>query len=293
MQAAIQGVGTWQIALRLSGAGIIERRSRGGCCITHEAACIRTPHAFANEQKFLLLFSKGSLTFLLEKPLFPPILRAIGQLDDPALLGVLLQTILLSALGFAGVAAGAAWFVHHLLAHGTAHDTLGWVAGVLSGGLALAAAFWLFVPMAVVIAGLFMGPVCGAVERRWYPGLGAPRPASLAAQAWDSLAFGLQVLLLTLLGLLLAPTGIGLAIGWLITAWAVGRGFFVAVAMRRMNRAAALSAYRQVRGAVLVQGAVLTLGGTIPLLNLLLPILGPATMVHIVESRRGRVESVG
>jgi uncharacterized protein involved in cysteine biosynthesis len=226
-------------------------------------------------------FKEDAFFLLWERTLFTPVLRAIAQLDDPALLGVLLQTVLLSTLGFAGIAAGAVWFVHHMLAHGT----LGWIAGALSGGLALAAAFWLFVPMAVVIAGLFMGPVCGAVERRWYPGLPAPRPASPVAQVWDSLAFGLQVLMLSLFSLLLAPTGIGLAIGWLITAWAVGRGFFVAVAMRRMNRAAALSAYRQLRGPVLVQGAVLTLGGTIPMLNLLLPILGPAAMVHLALSR--------
>jgi len=235
----------------------------------------------------LRLFSKRRRSFFQEKTLFTPVLRAIGQLDDPALLGVLLQTILLSALAFAGIAGGAVWFVHHMLAHGT----LGWVAGALSGVLALAASFWLFVPMAVVIAALFMGPVCGAVERRWYPGLAAARPASLAAQIWDSLAFGLQVLVLTLFSLLLAPTGVGLAIGWVITAWAVGRGFFVAVAMRRMNRAAALSAYRQMRGQVLVQSAVLTLCGTLPVLNLLLPILGPAAMVHLVESRRPMTES--
>jgi CysZ protein len=282
MQAPIYRIRTRKIALSLAGTGIVEGRSGRCCCICHEAACIRTPCAFANEQKFLLLFLKESLFFFRENTLLTPILRAIGQLDDPALLGVLLQTILLSALGFAGIAAGSIWLVHHVLAHGT----LGWIAGALSGGLALAAAFWLFVPLAVFIAGLFMGPVCGAVERRWYPGLPSPRPASLAAQAWDGLILGLQVLALTLFSLLLAPTGVGLAIGWLITAWAVGRGFFVAVAMRRMNRPAALAAYRALRGLVLLQGVVLTLGGTIPLLNLLLPILGPAAMVHLVESRR-------
>ncbi len=208
----------------------------------------------------------------------------MAQLDDPALLGVLIQTVLLSAACFLGLAAGSVWFVHHMLAHGT----LGWLAGTLSGVLALFAALWLFVPIAVVIAGLFMEPVCRAVERRWYPFLPPARPAAILAQGWDGIVLGLQVLLLTLVSLALSFTGIGLAVGWLVTSWAVGRGLFVSVAMRRGSRAAALAAYRENRLAVLLQGALLTLGGTVPLLNLLVPIVGPAAMVHLLEDARNK-----
>ncbi len=195
---------------------------------------------------------------------------------------MLLQTVLLSALCFAGLAGGSVWFVHHWLAHGT----LGWLAGALSGLLALVAALWLFVPISLVIAGFFLEPICRAVERRWYPDLPRAHPASLWAGLWDGIALGLRVLALSLLALIFSFTGIGAVVGWLVTAWAIGRGLFVAVALRRMDRRAALAAYAGVRVPVFVHGALLTLAGTVPLLNLLVPILGPAAMVHLLVLAR-------
>jgi uncharacterized protein involved in cysteine biosynthesis len=245
-----------------------------------------------NKQKFFASFFQKRRTFFfshVENCLFAPILRAVAQLGDPALLAVLIQTVLLSAACFAGLAGGSVWFVHHLIAHGT----WGWLAGAIGGGLALLAALWLFIPIAVVIAGLFMEPVCRAVERRWYPLLPPPGPAGLLSQGWDGVVLGVRVMALSLFGLLLGLflPGIGQCVGWLITSWALGRGMFAAVAMRRMSRAAALAAYHENRLAVLVQGALLTAGGVMPLLNLLLPIVGPAAMVHLVQGRLDKSES--
>jgi CysZ protein len=229
-------------------------------------------------------------------PLFTPILRAIGQLDDPALLGVLVKTVLLSLLCFAGLAAGGVWLLHHLLgpdgalgALGLSPDgvpalLLGWTAGALGGLAAIISALWLFLPLAVVIASLFMEPVCRAVERRWYPALPPARGAGIWPQLWEGVAIGLQVLALSLVSLLIAllvPV-VGQVAGWAITAWAIGRGLFTAVAMRRMTRREALWAYRSRRFDVLVQAAVLTVAGTVPLANFLLPVLGPAAMVHVL-----------
>jgi uncharacterized protein involved in cysteine biosynthesis len=96
---------------------------------------------------------------------------------------------------------------------------------------------------------------------------------------------GLRVLLLTLLTLPLAVffPPVGLALGWAVTAWAIGRGLFVAVAMRRMSRRAATVLYRQQRHSVLFQGALLALAGYLPPLNLLVPIVGTAAMLHVLE----------
>ena len=176
-------------------------------------------------------------------PLFTPLSRAIGQLDDPALLGVLLKTIVLSALCFGGIAAGTFWLVHHWVG---LHGILGWLAGTIGGLLALVSALWLFLPLAIVIASLFMEPVCRAVERRWYPGLPPSRGGRAMAQFWESLIIGARVLLLSLISLAvsLALPGAGHVLGWAITAWALGRGLFTGVAMRRMDRRQALTAYR-------------------------------------------------
>jgi CysZ protein len=140
----------------------------------------------------------------------------------------------------------------------------------------------------VVIAGFFLEPVCRAVERRWYPTLPPPAGAGIAAQILDGVSIGLRVLVLSLLSLLLAIflPGIGQAIGWAITAWAVGRGMYSAVALRRMSRLQAIARYRDQRWIVLAQGAALTLAGAVPPLNFLVPVLGPAAMVHVLMSTR-------
>ncbi len=216
--------------------------------------------------------------------MFTPIARAVEQLDDPAILRVLLASLALSAACFALLCAATAAGLHHALA-GIAW--LAWIAGVLGGFAVVVSGLWLFLPVAVVIASLFMEPVCRAVERRWYPALPEPEGAGLAEQLWEGVVVGALVLALSLLGLVLALVlpGIGLVFGWAITAWALGRGLFVAVAMRRMGRPEAGALYRRHRGAVLAQGAALSLAGYVPLANLLVPVLGTACMVHVLMQR--------
>ncbi len=217
-----------------------------------------------------------------------PILRALEQLDDPAILRVLCQSLLLSAACFLGLCAGSVYGLHHALVQ---TGWIAWLAGILGGFAAVLAALWLFLPLAVVIASLFMEPVCRAVERRWYPALPPPSSgAAFAAQIWDSAVVGALVLALSVLSLVLALLlpGVGLVLGWAITAWALGRGLFVAVAMRRMGRAAANALYVRHRVSVLLQGAALALAGYVPVLNLLVPVVGTACMVHVLMERSER-----
>jgi CysZ protein len=76
---------------------------------------------------------------------------------------------------------------------------------------------------------------------------------------------------------------VGLALALLVSGWAIGRGLFVAVAMRRMGRPAAQALYRRHRFAVLVPGMLLALAALVPGLNVLVPILGTAAMVHVLN----------
>jgi len=210
-----------------------------------------------------------------------PLARAVAQLDDPVFLRVALRGVLLAAALFVALAVGCTWALASLAGQ---HGWLAWLAGMLGGVGSLILAVWLFVPVAIGMAMLFTDQVAAAVERRFYPGLPPARGAPLAEQVWDGVALGLQVLVLNLLGLLLAlgSAGLGLALGWVIAGWAIGRGLFVAVAMRRMGRDAARGLYARHRLAVIVPGIALALAATVPLLNLLVPVLGTAAMVHVL-----------
>jgi CysZ protein len=213
-----------------------------------------------------------------------PMLRAVSQLDDPVLLGVVVRSAAWAAALFVALALA----VRH-----EAHLLLGmkfWLADLLGGIGAAVLAYVLFLPVAGVLASLFAERVAAAVERRFYPGLPPARPAPLGAQIWDGLALGVRVLLLQIASVLLAPLlGISLPLGWAIAAWAIGRGLFVAVAMRRMRRDQALALYRSSRPAVLFQGVLIAAGSLIPLANLLVPVLGVAAMVHVLHARHGSV----
>ena len=213
-----------------------------------------------------------------------PLARAVAQLDDPVFLRVTARGVLLAGALFALLAVGCGWVLASLAGQ---HVWLAWLAAALGSVGALVLATWLFVPVAIVMAALFTDQVAAAVERRFYPGLPPARGAPIAEQAWDGILLGLQVLLLNLLGLVLAlgSAGLGLALGWLVAGWAIGRGLFVAVAMRRMGRAEARRLYAHRRLAVVIPGVLLALAATVPLLNLFVPVLGAAVMVHVLNRR--------
>ncbi len=219
--------------------------------------------------------------------MFPltPALRAVAQLDDPVFLGVALRGVLWTLLLFVALAIGIEQAGHGWL------GLSGWLAGAL-GGVGVALLAWLaFLPVAGLVASLFVDRVALRVERRFYPDLPPARPARFAAQVWDGVVLGVQVLLLQVIALVLAPflLGASLPLGWAIAAWAIGRGLFVAVAMRRMTRDEALARYGRWRALVVFQGLLIAAGSLLPLVNLLVPVLGVAAMVHVLHGGRGRV----
>jgi uncharacterized protein involved in cysteine biosynthesis len=107
----------------------------------------------------------------------------------------------------------------------------------------------------------------------------------MTMQAWDGIVLGAQVLVWQIVALLmaLALPGVGFLLGWAVSGWAIGRGLFVAIAMRRMTRPEALRTYASRRTAVLMQGILLALASTLPLLNLLVPVLGVAALTHVLN----------
>lgn len=230
--------------------------------------------------------------------LLRPGLRALAQLDDPALRRAVLGSLGWTLAGIVVLAVGLSWGGHRvwLALGGSGGAAAGGWAGTLAGiaswfagplGTVLAGIL-LFLPLAALIATFYAETVAGAVERRWYPALPPAAPAPLLATLWDGLALGGLVLLAQGGALLLALflPGVGMVLGWLVTAWALGRGLFVALAMRRMGRAEARALCRARRGAVLTQGALMAALGMVPILALLAPVLGTAALVHVLHAER-------
>jgi uncharacterized protein involved in cysteine biosynthesis len=206
----------------------------------------------------------------------------VGQLDDPIFIGVVVRSVAWSIACVVAIHVAIVWAVHWLLA---LHGAMAWGADLLGSIGASVLTLWLFLPVAAAIGTLYFDRIAFAVERRFYPWLPAPRGASVAAQLWDGFSVACRVLLLNVLalGLALLLPGIGFLLGWIIAAYAIGRGLFVAVGMRRMPRSMADSLYRSKRATVMTVGAVLAAASYLPVFNLLLPVIGTAAMVHVLD----------
>lgn len=210
------------------------------------------------------------------------LLLALRQLDDPALRAPLVKGALGAALALAGLVAlsatGLTW-----LAAGRA-DWVTAIAPWVGGVAGVLIAWWLFLPITIAIAGAFAGDVAAAVERRHYPGLPPPKGATAAAQLAWSVSFGLKMLLLQLLllPLLLIPI-FGFALALILSSRLLGNGMFEGTAQYRMSVAEAKAARRRRTGEVWVLGMLLALIGLVPVLNLLVPVPGPAVTVHLLH----------
>ena len=158
-------------------------------------------------------------------------------------MGVVWRSVLFSALFFVVILAATIGAVHHFVAAG---GIVAWALDALGSIAAAVLAMWLFLPVAAIIGTLYFERIARAVERVYYPTLPPAEAAPVLDQIGVSLGVGLRVLGLNVLALLLTLflPGIGLPIGWAIASWAIGRGLFVAVAMRRLNRPDTEALYR-------------------------------------------------
>jgi len=206
---------------------------------------------------------------------------ALSQLNDPAFRRPLLWGVLGAALSIAllawGAIEGAAW-----LAGGT--GWLSWLAQAGGGLAALVLAWWLFLPVAAAIAAQLVEPVAAAVERRHYPHLAPPQGASIAAQIAFGLRFGLKLLALQLLllPLLFVPV-VGFVLAIVVSAHALGSGMVQQTALLRMDTAQARQAWRRLRWSGWALGLVLAAMALVPLINLLVPVVGTAAAVHLLQ----------
>ncbi|MBR0656339.1 EI24 domain-containing protein [Plastoroseomonas arctica] len=214
------------------------------------------------------------------------ILLAFAQLDDPAFRAPILWGVLgavVALLGLAGLAAlGLGWALE---------GWPGWLTAIIqfAGGAAtLLLAWWLFLPIAVMIASGCAGPVVTAVERRHYPHVVPAGGAPLLHQAWWGVVFGLQMLALQilLLPLVLFVPLLGAVLAFIISAYAMGVGFFEATAQARMGVVEARAARRARRWQVWLLGAALAALAAVPILNLLIAVIGVAASVHLLHGGR-------
>jgi len=212
--------------------------------------------------------------------------RAMEQLPDPAFRRVLLQSVGLTLLAYLVTGFGAAYGVHQL-----PHVNFPYVDTLLAfgSGIAITLALIFFFPtVASLFVGLFLDDVAEAVERRYYPDQPPGRMLSFGPAMLYSLRFALLVIVLNLLALpfyLLTfwfpPFNIVLF--YSLNGYILGREYFELVAMRHLPVLAARRLRKSIRGRVFLSGVAISFLLTLPVVNLLVPLLATAAMVHIFQ----------
>jgi uncharacterized protein involved in cysteine biosynthesis len=228
--------------------------------------------------------------------IFASFFKALGQIGDPRFrrvmgLGVLLALALLAAV-YAGFLVLVNSFVPgtiDLIFVGpiTGIDALlGWGSLFLMLGLSV----FLMVPVASAFSGLFLEDIADAVEDRHYPGLPPVTPVRLGDSLVDSLNF---------LGLVIAANVLALVlyifagpfipvVFWAVNGWLLGREYFTLVATRRIGREGAKALRAQNSGRIWLAGILMAAPLSVPLVNLVIPVLGVATFNHLFHRMAAR-----
>lgn len=225
--------------------------------------------------------------------------KALAQFDDPRFQRVLLLGVALTVLVLIAATAGVVWTVQQLTGDTITLPWLGeirWLSDILSWGsvfLMLGLSVFLMIPVASAVTSLFLENVADAVEARYYPELPPVAHVGFFSGLVDTVNFlgvmiaaNLLALVVYLLLLFTLPPAAPLAF-WAVNGFLLGREYFTLAAMRRVGRHRARELGRIYRGTVWLAGTLMAVLLTIPLMNLLVPILGAATFTHIFHALTG------
>jgi CysZ protein len=208
-------------------------------------------------------------------------LRALTLLKESAFWRVIRHSVLIAMAAFIGLYV----LVWAVLAHVSVAD-IWWIDTVVDvlGGLAVLVLTWLLFPaVATLVIGLFVDRIISAVESRYYPHL----PAPVALSFWHSLAVAVKftsvmvVLNLCVLPLYLVPV-LNVILFYGLNGYLLGREYLEMVALRRLDPRSVRRLRRSHRLRLFIAGLLIAGLLTVPVVNLVAPLLAAAFMVHLV-----------
>jgi uncharacterized protein involved in cysteine biosynthesis len=214
---------------------------------------------------------------------------ALGQMGDPRFRRVLFFGIVLTVALLVAVYAAFLGFLQWSVGEEATLPLVGevtWLKDLLtwsSLGVMLILSVFLMVPVASAITSMFLDDVADAVEARHYPGLPPADRVPFGDALVDTIGFLGVIIVANLMALLIyaffAP--FALFIFWGMNGFLLGREYFTLAAMRRVGREGAKALRRKHFLTIWVAGVLLAMPLSVPLVNLLIPIIGAATFTHI------------
>lgn len=213
--------------------------------------------------------------------------RTLRQAADPAFLRVLSLGLLLSLAALAAAGALAGWLVgQQEVADGAWSTLLQWAAGLAVVWLG----FLFFVPLSAVVIGVFLDPIVDAVEARFYPQNRAGPPLGLVRAGWLGLRLGgivlaANIVVIPLYILTIWIPFFAMVLFYGLNAYLLGWGFYDLVATRHFDKVGYRRVRKAMRGEQFLFGVLVTTLYFVPVLNLALPVLATAMMVHLIQGQ--------
>jgi CysZ protein len=208
--------------------------------------------------------------------------KGIDQLSDRATRKYLWLSIISALITFVLL-----WSVVGWLLRETSISNIGWLEGAIDllGGIATLALTWFLFPATVsAVIGLLLDQVADCVENRHYPNL----PTAAGLPMGESIMMSMKFLgILIALNILMLPF---LFLGplfpfvfYLVNGYLLGREYFELVASRRLPPAEVTRLRKARQGSVMAVGVVIAFALTVPVVNLLMPVVATSAMVHLFE----------
>lgn len=226
------------------------------------------------------------------------VLRALflawGDMLRPRIFGVVALGVGLTLLLFVALQALLFWAAGHFAPQSL---TLPWIGTVpLAPALSWSSlllfplmSIFLMAPVAAGFSGLFAEQVADAVEDTHYP-TAKGLPVDFWAGIWDSLAVMGAVIAVTLVTLALTPF-LGPLASVLFyggNGWLLGREFFQMAARRHLHAPQASALRRSLSVQATALGVLIALLLTVPVLNVVVPVLAAAGFTHLYQISASR-----
>lgn len=216
-------------------------------------------------------------------------MSALAQMSDPRFRSVLLRGVGLAIAILFAISTVFIWGVGLFVGDAVSLPWIGdvqWLDNVLSWAmvpLMMILSVFLMVPVASAITSLYLDDVAQAVEDRHYPALGPASEVSFADGLRDTFSFLGVLIFANLVALIFYVIVAPLApfIFWALNGFLLGREYFTLAAMRRVGREEAAKLRKRHRMTIWAAGVLMAMPLSIPLVNLLIPVLGAATFTHI------------
>lgn len=228
--------------------------------------------------------------------------KAIAQVFDRRFLGVLLKSLGLTLGLLAAITAMLFYFLSFIPDIAFSVPFTDWevtlldeVAKTASIGLILIFSSFLMFPVATIFIGLFLDEIADAVEGKHFPHLPAPRRQSTGEALTQGFEFMLLLIGANIVALIfyLILNVAAPIVFWIVNGYLLGREYFEIVAARRMEAREAKSLRNKHLMSTWFTGALIAIPLSIPIVNLIVPLVGVAVFVHLFHRKMAGGSALG